>query len=381
MSPFQPLSLSPSDTNQLQVVAKTILDANLNRYRRFLDVDEGNVNSRAWKHVKTTYRMRVYLERRSRQSFSPSQVDPAAHTSDLQPMLCVGSTSGKLDDVMFGIMNPSPLCMSDLSRAAVLSPLKLLTTENPFRTIAVKWTELDVRLKAMGLVKNHDFVYVEATGSLQLPSGERVDYQLLHSVDIPQVHCLPGCVRAQLSVCSYFRQENETSVSVYVMGMMDPMGDRARQVILPYFVKTLLSTFKRTPCAKTNRPTQTLDTELEKRGSLSRDNICITCLKRVWRLGKLASHKYSTCNVCSRYVCSSCKVVTKLSFMTPELEMTQRKVIFCSSCAIDEDVSEFSLSESSGVTTPRQHSNWFTRSWSRNHDNEWTSRNLTQQCA
>ncbi|KAG1688421.1 hypothetical protein DVH05_003727 [Phytophthora capsici] len=245
-------------------------------------------------------------------------------------MLCVGSTSGKLDEVMLGIANPPASCVNDLAKATLLSTVKLPTPTKPFRSVEVKWMELNVQSKA---IKNHDYVYVEAIGSRCLPNGEKLGYHLLHSVDIPGVNRLPGRIRAQLSVCSFFRQESKTAVSIYVLGMMDPMNDRVRRVVLPYFVNTLLSKFKRAPSVKVS--------ELNERNSetVSRD-ACVTCSKRPWRLGKA-----TTCNVCSGYVCSTCKVVKELSFMTPELEMTQRKVIFCSSCAINENVSEFSFAE------------------------------------
>ncbi|KAG2934272.1 hypothetical protein PC115_g5222 [Phytophthora cactorum] len=135
------------------------------------------------------------------------------------------------------------------------------------------------------------------------------------------------------------------------------MDDQARRVVVPHFVNALLSTFKRAPSANRNS-LQTLDkrdSELESRASLSRDK-CVTCSKRPWRLGKAA-----TCNVCSGCVCNSCTVVKELSFMTPELEMMKRGVIFCSSCATDENVSEFSFAETC------------TSSWGTAHDSEISS--------
>ncbi|KAL3659793.1 hypothetical protein V7S43_015096 [Phytophthora oleae] len=342
---IQPISLSPSDAKQLQVQVKTILDANVRRYQRFLDSDSGKVNPKTWKLVKTTHRTRVYLERQHRPAFTPFQVNPASIAStnaDLQPMLCVGSTSGRLDDVVLEIANPPASCVSDLAKATLLSTLKLPTSAKPYRSVEVKWMKLNVQSKA---VKNHDYVYVEATGSRRLPNGEKLGYHLLHSVDIPGVNRLPGRVRANLSVCSFFRQESKTSVSIYVLGMMDPMDDRVRRVVLPYFVNTLLSMFKRAPSVKVAELNDKCDLELKSPKSVMRD-ACVTCSKRPWRLGKV-----KTCNVCGGYVCSSCKVVKELNFMTPELEMTQRKVLFCSSCAINEHVSEFLFAETDSCTS------------------------------
>ncbi|KUF85980.1 hypothetical protein AM587_10005917 [Phytophthora nicotianae] len=306
--PFEQLSLSSADTNQLQLVLKAILEANLGRYQDFLASDKGKANPSTWKLVKTTHRTRVYLERQHRPSFTPFQAHSSTASNDpvLQPFL-----------------------------------------------LEMKWMELSVRSR---LVKNHDYVYVEVTGTRHLPSGERVGYHLLHSVDVPVARRLPDCVRAQLSVCSFFRQESKTSVAVYTLGMTDTMDDRARRVIQPHFVNILLSTFKRAPSVD-KKILEKRDSEVGTGASLSRGN-CVTCSKRPWRLGSAA-----TCNVCSGFVCNSCKVVKELSFMTPELDMTKRRVIFCSSCAIDENVSEFSAAETSSCTS----------SWGTAHDSDLRS--------
>ncbi|ETN02493.1 hypothetical protein PPTG_16445 [Phytophthora nicotianae INRA-310] len=353
--PFEQLSLSSADTNQLQLVLKAILEANLGRYQDFLASDKGKANPSTWKLVKTTHRTRVYLERQHRPSFTPFQAHSSTASNDpvLQPFLCVGSTSGNIDDVMLGIVNPPPACVNDLSKATLLSTITLPTTANPFQSVEMKWMELSVRSR---LVKNHDYVYVEVTGTRHLPSGERVGYHLLHSVDVPVARRLPDCVRAQLSVCSFFRQESKTSVAVYTLGMMDTLDDRARRVIQPHFVNILLSTFKRAPSVD-KKILEKRDSEVGTGASLSRGN-CVTCSKRPWRLGSAA-----TCNVCSGFVCNSCKVVKELSFMTPELDMTKRRVIFCSSCAIDENVSEFSAAETSSCTS----------SWGTAHDSDLRS--------
>ncbi|KAF4044105.1 hypothetical protein GN244_ATG03560 [Phytophthora infestans] len=328
--PFEQLSLSSSDTTQLQLVVKTILDANLCRYERFLDSDNGKVNSSFWKLVKTTHRTRVYLERQYRPSFTPFQGNSSSvsNNSKLQSLLCVGSTSGALDDVMLRIVNPPPSTVNDLSAATLLSTITLPTTVNPFQ-------------------------------SVELLSGERLGYHLLHSIGIPMARHLPYCVRSQLSVCSFFRQESKTSVSVYTLGVMESMDDRAQRPVVPHFVNTLLSTFKRTPSvnSRLSLEPKTLakrDSVLQRRASMSRDK-CVTCSKRPWQLGRIA-----TCNVCSKSVCNSCKIVEELGFMTPELDMTKRGVIFCSSCADDENVSEFPFAETSSCTS----------SWGTAHDRD-----------
>ncbi|RLN56745.1 hypothetical protein BBJ29_006004 [Phytophthora kernoviae] len=244
------MSLNAADMNELQVVAKVIVNANMERYQEFVELGNSIVDRNKWKLVKSKDEVRVYLERAQRRHYSPlSTYLEGGASSDLQSLLCVGRTPGTLEDVMYGIVSPTlegtrtkASYTNDISGAAVLSTVREPTDNEPFRSVVVKWMELDVRLKSMGFVKNRDYVYVESTGIEELPDGERVGYHVMHSIDIPQGHVLPGRVRAKLSICSFFRQVNEDYVSVYVMGMMDPMSDRVRRLVVPSFVKTLLST-------------------------------------------------------------------------------------------------------------------------------------------
>ncbi|KAG2916217.1 hypothetical protein PC114_g7579 [Phytophthora cactorum] len=261
VSPFRRMTLTSADMNELQVVAKTIVEANLDPYLQYWDVDNRKVNPNSWKLVKSKNRMRVYSERQWRRQQENSLAD-----TDLQSMLCVGTTPGTLDDVMLGVMSPTlevtrtkASYLDDLSGAAVLSTVKEPTSEDPFKSVTVKWMELDVRRRSMGFVKNRDYVYVEATGIGYLPSGERLGYHVMHSVDIPQAHDLAGRVRAKLSVCSFFRQRRDDSVSVYVMAMMDAMSDKVRRLVVPCFIKTLLSTLKYAYCGEMKKLSQALN--------------------------------------------------------------------------------------------------------------------------
>ncbi|ETI37047.1 hypothetical protein PPTG_16442 [Phytophthora nicotianae INRA-310] len=343
VSPFRRMALTPADMNELEVVAKTIVEANMDRYLQYWDVNKRKVNPNSWKLVKSKNRMHVYSERQWKRQ-SPAE-KPSAEI-DLQSILCVGTTPGTLDDVMLGVMSPTlevtrtkASYLDDLSGAAVLSTVKEPTSEDPFKSVAVKWMELDVRRRSMGFVKNRDYVYVEATGINYLPSGERLGYHVMHSVDIPQAHDLAERVRAKLSVCSFFRQRSDDSVSVYVMSMMDPMSDKVRRLVVPCFIKTLLSTLKYAYCGEMKKLSQALNdryAELKHVGPPNPDHNCITCMKpmRVWRFGKLATSP-TTCKLCFGYVCNSCKIEKKLSFMNADLKMTQRKVSFCSSCVSD----------------------------------------------
>ncbi|KAG7391670.1 hypothetical protein PHYBOEH_006633 [Phytophthora boehmeriae] len=248
--PFGEVSFTSFEMNELQLVAKTITEANLELYDQFVHENDSKVNRNKWRAVKSKNAMRVYLERQRKRRSPSAPTNPDEDSAaDLLRLMCVGSIPGALDDVMFGIVSPTlkgtrtkSSYVDGLSGTAVLSTVREPTPEEPFHSVAVKWMELDVRRRSMGIVKNRDYVYVESTGVLDLPSGERLGYHVMHSIDFPQARVLSGRVRAKLSVCSFFKQASEESVSVYVMGMMDTMSSTARRFVptISFFFRFML---------------------------------------------------------------------------------------------------------------------------------------------
>ncbi|KAI9982773.1 hypothetical protein PInf_008771 [Phytophthora infestans] len=266
------------------------------------------------------------------------------------------------------------------SNDAVLLRIKGPTVLDPFATVVVKWMELDVLHRSMGFIQNRDYVFVEATGIKYLPSGEPVGYHVMHSVGIRQAHNLPGRVRSELSTCSFFRQENNT-LSVYSMAILEPMSDRVRQFVAPRLIKMLQSTFKPVSVGKVKKFAQTMGkryTELDKRKPHHSDHNCVTCTKRVGRLAKLAS-RHNTCTVCCGSICTACKIEKKQKMVSSDLKVTTKKVAICFSCLTDvmtANESQFSFAEDSDDDTephrPMYHSVWATRlpSWSSTKSSE-----------
>ncbi|ETK77254.1 hypothetical protein L915_16476 [Phytophthora nicotianae] len=357
MSPFQTISLSSSDTNELQAIARTILAANLNRYQNFKEVD-----SSSWRLVKCRDQMRMYAERRyQRRNSLPqsNQVDDV----ELQTMLCVGSTPGTLEEVMSGIaipeFNPAQTKTSsanDVTAATTLAKVQEPTLRNPLTSVKVKWVELDVRRRSMGFIKNRDYTYVEATGIEHLPITGRVGYHLMHSVDILQAPALPGRIRGKLSVCFFFRQEKETSVSVYAMWMMNSMNEQARRVIIPHFSQMLLSMFTAPEDGRIKKLKDTLGKSYAELNNFKGVKLatpyftCVTCTKRVWAFGKFTS-QHNTCKICLGHICNLCKIDKKPKFLTSNVKETTKDHTLCFACLGDVITAE--ASELSKTKNPR----------------------------
>ncbi|RLN77587.1 hypothetical protein BBJ28_00000442 [Nothophytophthora sp. Chile5] len=341
INPFPGMELSASDTDNLEELSNSILASTMARYEKFLTKDNKSVDMEHWKVLKTKENTTVYTERHHDVHRSTTNT-----SSELPSLLSVGTTVGELDDMMFGVVNPTLEIMrikasyvDDLSGAAVLSTIMEPTLEDPFRSLTVKWMELDIPLHTTSLVKNRDYIYVEATGIVHMSNGERVGYHVLHSVNFPQTHVLPGRVRANMSICGLFRQARPNAVEVYVTGVMDPGGDMIRMLVVPSIAAVFLSTLKYAHCGQMKKLAWMLEkryAEAKELGTPNREHICVTCSAPITsrKLGDFGKSS-STCKLCFGFVCHTCKIPKKLSFVTPDLLLAQRKVTFCAVCLND----------------------------------------------
>ncbi|KAE8972823.1 hypothetical protein PF005_g20495 [Phytophthora fragariae] len=348
VNPFPNLKLMPSDTDNLDEIAGCMLEDNIQRYEDFLAKNK-KIDMEQWKVLKTKENSTVYTARHHDVYRTGSPSHPH-HGHQSQPglpsLLNLGTTVGSLEDMMFGVVNPTLEIMrikasyvDDLSGAAVLANVEDPSVEDPFRSLVVKWMELDIPLHTTSFVNNRDYVYVEATGMANLSTGERVGYHVLHSVNFPQTHALPGRVRANMSICGIFRQIRPNAIEVFVTGVMDPGGDMIRILVVPSIAAVFLSTLKYVHCGQMKKLAWMLEkryTEARELGTSNREHICVTCSAPITsrRIGDFGKSN-STCKLCFGYVCHSCKIERKLSFVTPDLLLVQRKVTFCAVCLND----------------------------------------------
>ncbi|KAG1692210.1 hypothetical protein DVH05_025640 [Phytophthora capsici] len=340
-SPFEDLALTTGDTNNLLNIVNTIVHTSLERYENFWSVEKAKVNTNKWKLVKSKENAHVFLEQQQQRNSTTSRsVDSV---TELPSLLTVGNTSGSLDDVMLGVVNPTLESMrikasyvNDLSAAAVLSNVVNPTPTDPFNSVVVKWMELDIPFQATGLVQNRDYVYVEATGLTETFDGERIGFHVLHSVNFPQTHDVPNRVRANMSVCAFFRQVRPNLVSIYATGVLDPVGnDRVRRLVVSNMASVMLSSLKYAHCGQMKKLTWALDSAYSRSrvvGTPDPERICVTCRKSVSKRVGEFKKSGDTCRLCFGLVCNTCKLQRKISFVGPDLRLAQRKVNFCAVC-------------------------------------------------
>ncbi|KAI9919732.1 hypothetical protein PsorP6_017773 [Peronosclerospora sorghi] len=345
VNPFQELNLSGPDRTQLEDLANQCIASNYERFVKFASPTCGAhpraVNSSRWKLYKEGEKLKVYSERLET-TLGAADDEPTG--SGLPMLLCTGTMEGKLDDLMFGLISENLETMrvkasyvDDISGAAVLEDVFLPTEEKPFQSLVIKWMELDIPFRSTKYVKNRDYVYLEGTGFISGVQGERVAYHLLHSVSFPQTHPLPNRIRANMSVVAFWRQIGNNTMEMYATGVMDPVDSgMVCKLVVSSLANVFMSSLKYAYCGQMRKLTFMLDKrycESRMHGTPNRNRVCVTCMtplskRRIGDFGK----SNNSCKLCFGFVCNACKIARKLSFVDPDLLLSQRKVTFCTAC-------------------------------------------------
>ncbi|KAF4029209.1 hypothetical protein GN244_ATG19068 [Phytophthora infestans] len=231
-------------------------------YEQFLNEENSRVDPQHWKFISEQDGCRAYSERRGNvdDGSGSSGDDVPLHVdtprSELPTILVTGIVLGDQEDAIYGYICPNLDQMriktsyvnNQLIGAHVLATIVPPTPEDPFRAVTIKWMEKGQRLHVRAVVKNRDFVYMEATGVGYLRNG--VGYQLLHSVQFLDTPPLDGYIRGNMSMCACYRQKDPYSTKVFIKGYLNPAGGLMRSIVLHSAATALLSVSKNVYCAQ-----------------------------------------------------------------------------------------------------------------------------------
>lgn len=371
---FPALELSREDMDNMENVASLLVDAAVAEYADFRRAVRGGTADRArWKPLKHRDGINVFQERVAttpsirppRKGLTRSRSAPLYKSDNIQSLLAVGCVPGDVRDALLGLLNTTreqsqfkAACTSDgVTDSAVLASIVLPTPSNPQRQLLVKWSAAGARSSAaaalaypFGPVKARDLVYIEATGMALTESGEQIAYSLVHSVEIPGIRKLReyNLVRANVSVCSLFRQKQAGVVEMYVKGCIDPRGSIRPSLTLAYAAEALLSYRHVVHCAQMKKLAwmvacgdgtlksgdvgdltggtrtsllSTLTSSYHDRASSGTEGnpaktetvigACNSCQRRL-RGGPPLHHRRRVCDVCENPICSVCVVPSHL---------------------------------------------------------------------
>ncbi|RLN79545.1 hypothetical protein BBJ28_00024304 [Nothophytophthora sp. Chile5] len=346
-NPFQPLKLSPEAAAELEALANVFVTESVRTYERFLLDENRQVDDSRWKFMYEKDDVRSYAERAG---FSDLATGAASHrprshsssTSELPIVLVTGTIEGDLDDTIYGFVCPTLDMMriktsyikDTMHRACVLASLVSPTPEDPFRSLSIKWVEKGQPFHVRAVIKNRDFVYMEATGVRYLRNGERVGYQLVHSVQFPDTPARGSAIRGNMSMSAVYRQKDSNVVDVFLKGFLNPAGGLTRSIITRSAAKALLSVSKNVYCAQMKKLAASIrqSRSITGQGRIPQaSGACVSCRKTPSGTQRLL-HRNLACGICSHYVCASCRIERKLHFMLSDRRMLEQEVAFCSQC-------------------------------------------------
>lgn len=395
---FPPLELTAAQEDQYERLAHSLIRETLSDYDQFVTVDKRAVNEQRWKTVIKRDNVTVYKDRVARSDTiaasknlaleAPTRLD-ASHvasttrdlpskppsTSNLPKLLALGSIHGSLDDVMYGMVTPNSSSMrlrssyvdDHITDGAVLYQMKGPTPSDPFRFLGIKWiVKGERRVGVKKIVRPRDFVFLEYSGVMSRPNGDRLGFHLMHSVDIPSCPELRErhILRAKLSSCYLYREMPGIMVDLYMTARVEPRGRVLESVAIRSAAGALSSCWKSVACAQNKKLAWVLQNErqsnLSQQGAPSRysqyrqsnvshrgsqytntrdsragsagsaktaTNRCGVCTKGFGAFSKRAS-----CQLCFIPICSRCQIRRKLSSERLDAKIQTTKMMFCKSC-------------------------------------------------
>ncbi|TYZ69124.1 hypothetical protein PybrP1_000734 [[Pythium] brassicae (nom. inval.)] len=422
-SAFPPLALSAGQQQQFERLARALVRETLADYEHFWGRDRREVDAARWKPVRRRANIVVYRQRArdasavargssrgaslaaarafsdaagededdndnddddddddetnslaqtrglTSSAFSITERSLQHERAQLPKLLAVGSLRGALDDVMYGLASPDASAMrlrtsyldDELVDGAVLLEMQGPSPAEPFRFLGIKWLVKEARGAVKRLVKSRDFVVLEYCGVLMRPSGDRIGFHLVHSVELPACRELPerGLVRAKLSSCYLYRELPGGFVDMYMTATVEPRGKVLEAMAIRSAASALTSCWNSVACAQNKKLAWLLqndgfaasspaadddaDADADAKdttifGTARKDTVvalggggggggCSVC-KRAFG----AFVRASTCQLCYEPMCPRCRVATKLSSEALNATITKTAMVFCKTC-------------------------------------------------
>ncbi|KAG7395373.1 hypothetical protein PHYBOEH_003883 [Phytophthora boehmeriae] len=330
ISKILPALLIPdADQELLRDLATTLVTHNVEQFNTLHVCKGGHPDSRVWLPTRKIEGIRIYRE-------VPNSTPPS-----IPSLLLLGSVVGKLDDIMYGVMAPTDEALKIKSSCIrdgvldnkVLEELEVPNAIDPFHSVTVQWRLYDDR----------DYVTLDSTGIMETRWGERVGYNVSHSVEFPQFPSFTSLdiVRGNMSVCSLYRQKTSNTIECFTRGFFDVSTTTPRNAApsLQSIATRWLSFSRNMECAQMKK----LAWRLRKNAGDSEsfelapvrpkqkptDPACRVCLKSFSFIPGMRK----TCKSCNHAVCSRCCVKKVMSVMVPDqCSILGKKRTFCSMC-------------------------------------------------
>lgn len=332
---FPKLELSPEDVAKLEDVAHSFVQERMVQAHEHWVLARGVVDTNEWKKMRTREQVSVYRER----TVNKASRDENGQAAVMPMMMAVGTIQGSLDDVMYGVVNHTTNEMrvhtayveDYFADMGMLASLIKPSIDDPMRSLSIKWAiKQNPAATPPPIVRLRDLVYLESTGFARTAAGERIGYQLLHSVQLPGIHELHeyNIVRANVSFCYIYQQAGDGVVSVFMRGIMNVFGSVPASITTFSASQALVSTWRNVHCAQMKKLMWIVRSSKPRsdsqRPSSSKCDVCHQ------------SRASKECCACRERVCSRCSVRKTLSFILPSNPNVASpvKLNFCTRCVL-----------------------------------------------
>jgi hypothetical protein len=331
-SPFPKLELTHEQREQLQTMAYSLVDEALAQYEQFINEDRGTLDGSKWVLQRTKEDVRVYHDRRS-----------AADTGnkDMQMLLTYGTVLGDLNDAMYGVISHTTDAMRIKTEyvddatmdSAVLETVLDPTADEPFQSMTVRWYVKSVPMRVRAVSKHRDSVYLEATGFRRLSNGEHVGYHLMHSIAFPKTPALPTYDRANMSICSLWRQQTPQRVEVYQTAFYELKDSMLLPLMIKSTADTLISLAKIIECAQMKKLAHLVACKSTFTAPPDADGAagdgCAVCGGNARSARRGAK---SACVICPKAICKQCVIKRELILCAPGGNLLKQELRFCLHC-------------------------------------------------
>ncbi|KAL3659813.1 hypothetical protein V7S43_015115 [Phytophthora oleae] len=296
---------SEGERTQLIELVNGIVTDYFQKYEDFVTLDKRQVDEQRWKHFKTKDSLHVYSQRSQKKIVTESTGNNGALPMKDLPLAVKASY------------------VHDLDAGSILTPIIEPNEEEPFRSLIIKWMTIDAPLQT---------VHKSGQRILHLENGDRVGYHLAHSIEFPQTKPRPNVIRANLSYLGFLRQIEQNEIDAFGWSTVAPGGDVMRFISLRVATEALLSANNLVYCGQMKKLSWMLQRQHASNARQSqRNEKCVICSKDPTS-GLLRGLEKSTCKLCYGCVCSSCKIRRRISFITLDGKLTQRRISVCSRC-------------------------------------------------
>ncbi|RLN66065.1 hypothetical protein BBJ29_009239 [Phytophthora kernoviae] len=293
---LKPLECTEKDDARLRELAETLVVHSMEQYNS-LELGSNGIpaDKTRWKEIRRKEDTRVFNERATKK-------EPL----EMPSLLLVGTVVGKLEDVMYAVVDPtteamrikSAIIQDGIVDCKILYEVVRPSMDDPFHQIAVKW-RFFVDPEA------RDHVCLDASGIATSTKGERIGYHLSHSIGFDQVPSFASynVTRANMSVCSLYVQRSPSTVQTYARGYYDFSNGKnqlPRNASLNAIATHWLSFSRKIECAQVK--------------------------KLLWMIRKC-------CKACTDQICSRCSVAKTVVKIAPnKMSVVKKKRFFCLQC-------------------------------------------------